>query len=75
MIENKKSERAKNNARKISSESAREYVARAKGLANAVRNNIDVEDEKICRHILTGLPSDYDFVRKGFALQDMRPEG
>lgn len=53
------------------SESAREYVARTNGLANAVRyHEIEVEDEEICHRILTSLPPDYDFVRNGFAIQN-----
>lgn len=64
VIESDDSTTARDNAKEdfellamIVGESAREYVARAKGLAGTVRyHGIDVTDEEICRHILTGLP-------------------
>ena len=52
----------------IAGESVREYVARAKGLAQAVKYfDVEVTDEKICRRILNGLPSSMDLVREIFA--------
>ena len=52
-------------------ESAREYIAGVKGNANAVRyNDVEEEDEEIYCHISSGLPTYYDFLRKGFAIQD-----
>lgn len=40
----------------------------AKGLTNAY-HDVEVESEEICRRILTGLPPDYDFVRKVLSQQ------
>lgn len=50
-------------------ESSREYTARSKGLARAVRRyNVEVVDEGICRRMSNDLPSAYDFVQ-GFVFQ------
>ena len=51
-------------------EFAREYLARAKGSATAVRyHGIAVNDEEICRRILTDLPPHMHFIREGFVLR------
>ena len=51
-------------------ERAREYAARAKGLAKAVEyQGVDVAEEKVCRGILNSLPSSMHFVREVFALK------
>lgn len=52
----------------------RENEARAKRLATSVRyRNVEVGYEEICRHILAGLPSDHDYVRKDSTLQGLLP--
>lgn len=69
MVEDKNSEKNFKRSTMSAGESAREYVARAKELVNAVRyHNVEMEDEEICRRILTVVPPDYHFVRKGFAI-------
>jgi len=51
-------------------EFAREYLARAKGSATAVRyHGIAVNGEEICRRILTDLPPHMHFIREGFVLR------
>ena len=53
----------------IVGESAREHVAKAKGLARAVEyHGIDVTEEKICCRFLNDLPSSMHFVRELFIL-------
>lgn len=63
VVEDENSSLAKEHAKKnfeilaMMGESAREYVARAKGLASAVKyRGVDVTDEEVYQRILTGLP-------------------
>lgn len=73
MVEDENSSYAKDNAEKdiesvtmIVGESAREYLARAKGLASAAKyHEVEVADKEICRCILAGL----HFFRESFALR------
>lgn len=54
----------------IDGKTAREYLARPKGFSTAFRyHGLVVNDEEICRRILTGLPPNMHFVRDGFALR------
>lgn len=53
----------------IVGESAREYVARVKGLASEVRYDSVEATEEIYHRILTGLFPMLHFVREGFALR------
>lgn len=49
-------------------EFAREYLARAKGSATAVRYHGAAVNEETCRRILIDLPPHMHFVREGFVL-------
>lgn len=55
----------------IVGEPAREYLARAKGLANEVKcHKVEVANEEICYRILNGLAPTFNFVREGFVPRD-----
>lgn len=77
MVEGEDSTLAKRKAKKyfeslamILGQSVREYVARAEGLASAVRyHRVDVADGGICCRILTGLLPELSFAREGFAFR------
>lgn len=77
MVENENSDSAKDNSNKnfetmaiMVGEPAREYIARVKGLTNAVKyHRVELANIKVCRRMLNGLPSALNFVREGFALK------
>ena len=77
MVEDDKSDRAKEQAKKNfedlsmdSAESMKEYIARAKSLAlNAQYHDVEVTDQEISRRVLNGLPPPYAPEKINFALK------
>ena len=77
MVEDDKSDRAKEQAKKNfedlsmdSAESMKEYIARAKSLAlNVQYHDVEVTDQEISRRVLNGLPPPYAPEKRKFALK------
>ena len=77
MVEDKSSERAKNQAKKHfeilsmdSAESMKDYIARAKPLAlNVQYHDVEVTDQEISRRVLNGLPPSYPPEKRNVALK------